>query len=52
MFIRKQDKLLTDAQVSWLEMDQLDRHDHIWSCPDLHVHAEGDLCAGSTAKEG
>ena len=52
MFLRKQDKFLTDAQVSWLEMDQLDRNDHIWNGLDIHVHAKGDLCAGSTTEEG
>ena len=52
MFIRKPENLLTSQQVSWLEMDQLDCYDDLWSCLPIHVYAEGDLHAGLTAKEG
>ena len=52
MVTRTPKSFLTSGQVPWLEMDQLDCHDDLWSGFHLHVYAEGDLRTGLTTKEG
>ena len=46
------ESFLTSEQVSRLEMDQLDCHDHLWSWVHMPVYGEGDLRASLTPKEG
>ena len=52
MLIREPENLLTSQQVSWLEMDQLDCDDDLWSCIYIHVYTEGDVRTSLATEEG